>query len=30
MRKQLKTLNSREFIGDVKQFIRSSHDFYKD
>ena len=30
MRKQLKTLGSKEFFGDVKQFIRSSHDFYKD
>ena len=30
MRKQLKTLRGKEFFGDVKQFIRGSHDFYKD
>ena len=30
MRKQLRTLKGKEFLGDVKQFIRGSHDFYKD
>lgn len=30
MRRQLKTLGSEEFLGDVKQFIRGSHDFYRD
>lgn len=30
MRKQLKTLGSKEFSGDIKQFIRRSHDFYKE
>jgi len=30
MRRQLKTLGSKEFLGDVKQFIRGSHDFYRD
>ena len=30
MRKRLKRLESREFFGDVKQFIRSGHDFYRE
>ena len=29
MRKRLKKLDSREFFGDVKQFIIGGHDFYK-
>ncbi len=30
MTKQLRTLEGKEFLGDVKQFIRGSHDFYRD
>ena len=30
MRKRLKKLDSREFFGDVKQFIIGGHDFYKE
>tara|TARA_Y100000310_G_C20613248_1_gene779163 strand:+ start:258 stop:968 length:711 start_codon:yes stop_codon:yes gene_type:complete len=30
MRKQLKRLTGKEFFGDVKKYIRSSHDFYKE
>ena len=30
MRKRLKKLDSREFFGDVKQFIMGGHDFYKE